>query len=450
MTDAPFDSFALVGALLDGQYRVDEVAGEGNFGVVYKGWHVNFEQPVAIKALKIPDTVGPELQRSLLAKFHEEARLSYMLSQQSLDIVRSIGFGELTTPSGLWAPFLVLEWLDGASLAADLEERRARRARGRSLEEAIALLAPAARGLAYAHSKRVAHRDVKPANMFLAQLPGSSQRTIKLLDFGIAKVIEEGTHAGSAPAKATAFTSFTPFYAAPEQFDPRMGATGPWTDVYGLALVLTEVLTDQQPSSGDAMTLLRHATDPARRPTPRALGFAMSDGVHAIFARALAVDPKQRFADVGAFWGALVAASQQRPEAFVQAAGPSGLEDSATRTAAMPNAPAQPRSTARMAVARPTVETAPMAAAPARGSHGTMPMAQVAPRAAPTPFPAPSAVPVALGSSGSTLRTGVPAGPATVRTRRGSTRAIWIACIVGVLLAALSFALVAAKVVGAL
>jgi serine/threonine-protein kinase len=469
VTDAPFDSFALVGAVLDGQYRVDSVAGEGSFGVVYKGWHLRFDQPIAIKALKLPETLGLDLQRSLLAKFHEEAKLSYMLAQQSLDIARSIGFGELTTPSGIWAPFLVLEWLEGISLAAELEERRAQGLRGRSLDEAIALLAPAARGLGYAHSKRVAHRDVKPANMFLVA-GTSGGRTIKLLDFGIAKLLAEGTQAGSLAAQATAFTSFTPYYAAPEQFDPRMGVTGPWTDVYALCLVLTEVLTDRQTNSGDAMTLLKHATDPGQRPTPRAYGFDMTDEVHAVCARALAVDPKERFADATAFWEALVAASRVQPEsvslsAAARPAAPASLQDSATRTAAMP---VQPRQTVRMGTPKPAT-TLPMAATGPRGAHGTLPMPIVpAPstqRAAGRPQQPASPVEsraqlgssgsgvAALGSSGSAVAavgSSAAQDQQTAVVPRKSRGTILAACIIGAVLAALASALVALRLLAKL
>jgi len=306
VTSGPVDVFGLTGQILDGHYRVDAVVGEGGHGIVYKGWHVAFEQPIAIKALKMPDVTNAETRIEVLTHFREEAKLLYKLSQACLSIVRCIGYGAVVSPTQAWAPYLVLEWLEGRALSDDLEERRNRHASGRSLDETLELLAPVAKALAYAHSQRVAHRDVKPANVFLTAEGGP-----KLLDFGIAKVMDAGATAANAQQTTGGPASFTPYYAAPEQLDPRLGRTGPWTDVYGFALVLSETLSDRPPISGaDLVSVIAQSTDSARRPTPRALGVMTPDAVETAFRRALAVDPKARFADVAAFWEALTAAGR--------------------------------------------------------------------------------------------------------------------------------------------
>jgi len=87
------------------------------------------------------------VQDALFAKFKDEAKLLYTLSQESLHIVRSMDFGAVNTPNGAWAPYMVLEWLQGKSLADDLHQRRRAGMRGRTLEEALTLLEPAAEGL---------------------------------------------------------------------------------------------------------------------------------------------------------------------------------------------------------------------------------------------------------------------------------------------------------------
>ena len=297
------DPFGLAGTTLDGQYRADKVVGEGGYGVVYRGWHASLEQPIAIKALKVMSADDRTVQDALFAKFKDEAKLLYTLSQASLHIVRSMDFGAVTTATGAWAPYMVLEWLEGRSLADDLSQRRKQGMRGRSLEEALAILEPAAEGLGVAHHRRVAHRDIKPANFFL--LDSSEGPHVKVLDFGIAKIIRDG----EGPGTRSPFASFTWLYAAPEQLDPRIGQTGLATDVYSFALLLSELLTDRVPTEGrDVVSLLKAAIDPTVRPTPRQRGADVPDGIEVACRRALAVDPKLRYATIPELWAALSAA----------------------------------------------------------------------------------------------------------------------------------------------
>ncbi len=325
------DPFGLVGSTLDGQYRIDQVVGEGGFGVVYKGWHVSMEQPIAVKALKVLAD-DREIQDALFAKFKDEAKLLYTLSQESLNIVRSMDFGATTSPNGLWAPYMVLEWLAGRSLADDLSDRRHRGMRGRTLDEAFALLEPAAEGLTIAHQRRVAHRDIKPANFFL--LAGDSGPRLKVLDFGIAKIVRDN----ELPGTRSPFASFTWLYAAPEQLDPRVGQSGLTTDVYSFALLLTELLTDRVPVEGrDVVTLLKAATDVTMRPTPRQRGVNVPDGIEVVCRSALAVDPKARFPNIGELWAALVAA---RRASVPQAAAP-GTPSGGVSSLSPPSALAQ-------------------------------------------------------------------------------------------------------------
>ncbi len=355
------DPFALVGAVLQNEYRVDAVVGEGGFGVVYRGLHLGLEQPIAIKVLKGLELEDRRMQDTLFAKFKDEAKLLYTLSQQSLNIVRSMDFGALTTPTGAWAPFMVLEWLEGRSLADDLGDRRQRGMRGRSLDEALAILEPAASGFAVAHQRRVAHRDIKPANLFL--LSAADGPRVKVLDFGIAKMMKEGEQAGT---KGT-FASFTWMYAAPEQLDPRLGTTGLQTDVYGFALVLTELLTDRFPSDGmDVVSILKAATDPTVRPTPRTRGAQnIPDAVEVACRRALAVDPNARFPTIPDFWAAITSATAGRRSI----------------TAAVPASAIPPRPSHAQAAFAAT------AAAPSAASSGPYPQAPAhVPTAPPMPM----------------------------------------------------------------
>ncbi|WP_233561336.1 protein kinase domain-containing protein, partial [Sorangium cellulosum] len=186
---APSDPFGWVGATIGGKYRLDAVVGEGGFGVVYRGHHLGLDEPVAVKCLKLLNNLAPAERESFQRMLLNEGRLLHRLSRANAGIVQALDAGAAVSPSGEWTPYLVLEWLEGAPLDRDIAERRARGEAARPLAEAVALLAPAAHALEAAHAQGVAHRDVKPANLFLAEIGG--RPTMKVLDFGIAKVLSE-------------------------------------------------------------------------------------------------------------------------------------------------------------------------------------------------------------------------------------------------------------------
>ncbi|UQA55177.1 bifunctional serine/threonine-protein kinase/formylglycine-generating enzyme family protein [Polyangium aurulentum] len=309
MTSPPLvDPFAWVGQTLGGKYRVDAVLGEGGFGVVYRAQHLGLGEPIAIKCLKIPPGLPPEERERFHQSFLDEGRLLRKLSRATASVVQALDVGAETAPSGVWTPYLVLEWLRGETLE-ELMERRAREGKaGMPLAEAARIMEPAALAMATAHGMGVVHRDLKPANLFLAEVGGT--RTLKVLDFGIAKVIADNASITRALESTGATPSmFTPHYGAPEQFNRRFGATGPWTDVYALALLLVELASGKQALEGDDATQLYIATtDVAVRPTPRARGVRTSDAVERVFQKALAIEPRGRFTSARGFWDALTEA----------------------------------------------------------------------------------------------------------------------------------------------
>jgi serine/threonine protein kinase len=213
--------------------------------------------------------------------------------------------------SGALVPYMVLEWLDGLSLAADLKIRRDQQLRGRSLEEMVSLFEPGAMALDYAHQQGVVHRDVKPGNLFLTQSPSGRMR-MKVLDFGLAKVLDE-TIGIIQKATVGSFMMCSPRYAAPEQFDSKIGAVGPWTDVYSLALVLLEVLRDRKvrPSEG-LMACMIQAIDPKADLSAKALGMHLPPGIEAALARAVMVDPRARQRSAGELWSEIKSAMRAR------------------------------------------------------------------------------------------------------------------------------------------
>jgi eukaryotic-like serine/threonine-protein kinase len=300
------DPFGLTGQVLDGQFRVDGYVGEGGFSIVYRGTHIGLSEPIAVKCLKLPPALGSALVESFVRRFRDESRIHYRLSQGHLHIARSIASGTTVAPStSALVPYTVLEWLDGRSLAEELEERRARGLGARTLGEAVKMLDSAIDALAYAHAQGVVHRDLNPGNLFLAKTPSGIK--LKVLDFGVAKVLADSALAmGPAARTLGNVRIFTPSYGAPEQFDEGVGPIGPWTDVYAVALVVLEVLTGRTVGDGEHLgELAAKALDPAHRPTPRALGIEVGDEVEAAMACAVAISPDERPRDAGELWGLL-------------------------------------------------------------------------------------------------------------------------------------------------
>ncbi len=311
---APTDSFGLVGNVIDGQFHVLEVIGEGGFSVVYKGQHLGLREPVAIKCLKIKKTTDPTIIASFTQRFFDESRISYRLSQGNLNIVRSITSGTTVSPKTReTVPYMVLEWLDGVSLTTDYRSRRERKLKGRPLAEVMKLFEPTAIALAYAHAQGIAHRDVKPGNLFLAQTADGVK--LKVLDFGMAKVLDVGSVGFDGAATIASLMVISPQYSAPEQFEPTVGTIGAWTDVYSLALVMSEALTDRRARATENFgELMMSVIDTRTQPTPRRLGAQVSNAVEAVFAAALSVKPAGRQKDAGEFWRQLQSATLDVPD----------------------------------------------------------------------------------------------------------------------------------------
>ncbi|HEX8793068.1 MAG TPA: protein kinase [Polyangiaceae bacterium] len=301
----PADPFGMAGQVLDGQFRIDHFVGEGGFSIVYKGTHVGLSEPIAIKCLKLPTALGSALVESFVKRFRDESRLHYKLSQGNLHIVRSIASGTTFAPTtSALVPYTVLEWLEGRSLAEEFTDRRSRGLHGRSLAEVVKLLDSAVDAVAFAHAQGVVHRDLNPGNLFLARTASGTK--LKVLDFGVAKILADSTLAmGPSTRTLGNVRMFAPAYGAPEQFDERVGAVGPWTDVYALSLVLLEALTDRTVMEGEHLGEFAMKALDANRPTPRALGVAVGNEVEKLLSRALAVTPDERPRDAGELWGML-------------------------------------------------------------------------------------------------------------------------------------------------
>ena len=300
------DPLSIVGTTIAEKYRIERLVGEGGFAVVYRATHTIWNQPVAIKFFNGLSAAPVDQRDEFKNQFIQEGALLTELSSQTASIVQARDVGTYTSPDGQWMPYMVLEWLDGLALDELLERERLAKAGPWSVEQVITTLAQVASALDVAHGKGIAHRDIKPANIFVLGNPHLSP-TLKVLDFGVAKMMTDNTHLKAAMAKTgTNITSFTPQYGAPEQFSRSYGATGPWTDVFALALVALEMMTGRAALEGDDLIQLAFSSgNPQRRPTPRNMGLQVTDAVESVFEKALAIAPHDRYARAREFWSAL-------------------------------------------------------------------------------------------------------------------------------------------------
>jgi len=272
-----------------GSYRVLRLLAEGGMGEVYLAERTDaeFEKQVAIKRIR------PGLgTREILERFRRERQL--LADLEHPNVARLLDGG--STPDGL--PYLVMEYVDGVPIDRWCGER------GLSVEERLRLFLRVCDGVHYAHRNLVVHRDLKPSNILVDRAG-----TPKLLDFGIAKVLEAGGGAvdgAPADAAATTFRALTPRYASPEQIRGDRITTS--TDVYSLGVVLYELLAGRSPYRDTATGGLERAVCEEAPTRPSRAAAAADDGatrrrrarltgdLDNIVLRALAKDAERRYA----------------------------------------------------------------------------------------------------------------------------------------------------------
>lgn len=253
-------------------YELIAQLGQGGMGVVYKAQHRLLHRLVALKMFqpgRLPSS------RELL-RFHTEAEAIARL--QHPNIVQIFEIGQLR---GL--PFIVLELVEKGTLATRLQELPfAPRA-------AALLIETLARAIHHAHEQHIVHRDLKPANVLFAK-----DGTPKITDFGLAKILEEGS---DAPRDATRSGEpiGTPRYMAPEQAAGHPEQIGPATDIYGLGTLLYECLTGQVPfvAAGVMETMTKILNDEPR--SPRQLQPTIPRDLATICLKCLRKQPAQRY-----------------------------------------------------------------------------------------------------------------------------------------------------------
>jgi serine/threonine-protein kinase len=377
------------GKIIDGRYAVDALLGEGGMGVVLRARHTFTGVPAAVKLLH----PRLRLQDSLAARFLAEARAPATIGHPGIVAVTDAG----RTPEG--DLYLVMELLQGETL-------KARMAREPLPFEAIrAVLLDILDALAAAHAVGLIHRDLKPDNVFLCH-PGGA---VKLLDFGIAKVVREGNSPDQG-ATTTGAVLGTLVYMSPEQLrDARQ--VDHRTDLWSVGIMLYEMVTGVRPYEADTFGEMVAALLSG---PPRPIGERVSQGppgLDLLLQRALAHDPRQRFASAAELAAALralpaVPLVRRGARAATVPMGPTP-----TSVGAPLSAQAAPPSSQGAPMASATVVGAPLGATappvhprgvPTTAMDGLMPRPHPPSLAAPTmigPYAAP-AVSAAPSSSG--------------------------------------------------
>ncbi|HEY8076917.1 MAG TPA: serine/threonine-protein kinase [Labilithrix sp.] len=262
------------GQIVADKYRIDAVVGAGGMGVVLAATHVEIGQRVAIKLLRDMSDEG-------LARFHREARLLVRL--KSAHVARVFDVGALDDDT----PYIVMELLEGSDLGKLLEEK------GRfTVEEAVDHVMQAMCAVAEAHTLGMVHRDLKPANLFLAAGPGGST-VVKVLDFGVSKVIEERDRELTNEGVALG----SPGYMSPEQIDSSRDVDAR-ADVYSLGAILYRLVTGRNPYKGNSVVSVMASMAIDKMPPLRSLVPDAPEGFAVAVERALAKDRDARWPSV--------------------------------------------------------------------------------------------------------------------------------------------------------
>ena len=258
-------------------YRIVQRIGQGGMGKVYKVTHAHLSRTFALKIITDPGDAGDT--RDL---FYREARFASAMSHPN--ITQVVDFGE-DDSVGM---FMVMELVEGEPLNKILFEQKRL-----SVKMACEIALQVAEALHYIHQNNVVHCDIKTENILVGEDASGKRRRlhIKLLDFGLARSL--------TAARTTATLSGTPHYVAPERI--RGEPATPASDVYGLGILLYEMLTGNVPWDGAVETILQGHIEQEPTPPSQLIETGLDPAVEQLILRALAKSPADRHKDMAAF-----------------------------------------------------------------------------------------------------------------------------------------------------
>jgi serine/threonine protein kinase len=270
--------------MLDDKYRIERLLATGGMGAVYLGTHVGLRKRVAIKVL------NPELSSApMLERFHREAITASQIGHEGIAQVTDLGM------SDLGEPFLVMEYLEGESLASRLKASGPLPIED-ACELGCAILSP----LAAAHFAGIVHRDLKPDNVFLVRQ--SRGEMVKLLDFGISRTVDRDA---TFRLTTTGLVLGTPYYMSPEQARGDSEVTTA-ADLYAFGVILYEMLIGDVPIRAENYNQLMYRVMMGDFVWPRQRRPDLPEVLEQLIVRAMAQDPRNRQASAGEIEQALL------------------------------------------------------------------------------------------------------------------------------------------------
>jgi len=290
-TGRPGSADKLIDTLVDGKYRVEKKLGEGAMGVVYAGTHVGLGRPIALKTLKQELSTEP----SLLDRFEQEARAASAIGHPN--IVQVFDLGSL--PGG--GRYMVMEYLSGSDLGTTLSD-----AGPLPLNRVVPIFEQLLSALGAAHERGIVHRDLKPDNLMITRIDDVDH--LKIVDFGISKVLEKANDGLATAKDKTAFGAIlgTPAYMAPEQvrgqrdLDQRC-------DIWSCGIVLFELLVGRTPWVGETFPQILAEILEGSPAGIQSIDASLPDSVDVVLKKALAKDREQRYASAAEMRAALTA-----------------------------------------------------------------------------------------------------------------------------------------------
>jgi len=245
-----------------GKYRITDILGKGDCGIVYKGVHRDLNMPVAIKMLKHDLAMDPEF----LGSFRNKAKTIAALNHENIIKVYDIEERYRTL-------FIITEFLEGSPLDS-LLEKMARL----PVVQALPILNQVCRGLAYAHHQGLVHLDIKPANIFIR-----SNEQVKILDFGLSQ----------PPGKKDLCGLETPHYLSPEQVEGT--AVDARSDIYSLGIMAYELVTGRRPFLEEDLTKLMDCYRNQDLPNTRSIVPDLPEDLIRIIFKAAQKNPLARY-----------------------------------------------------------------------------------------------------------------------------------------------------------